>query len=123
MMGNVQLLIGGAIFASLFGAGIGSLVAHSDSPAPVVRGPQLVGTPVTSSGLRNQLALPTINVDPGEALMICTKAPSPVSVPVTDDQSNAWQEITSVASGSSNSIHVSLAMTPLAGLTNVHVKD
>ncbi len=121
-MRKFRLLIGGVV-AGVLGCGLGALMVYADSLAPVVVGPHLVGTAVTSSGLTNRLTLPTIEVDPGEELLTCTKAPGTVSVPVTDDQGNAWHEISSVASGSSDSIHVSLALTPSAGLTNVRVND
>jgi hypothetical protein len=122
-MRNLRLIVRRGIPALLLGCSISAVLAYADSPAPVVNGPQLVGTPVTSSGITNHLTLPTINVDPGETLMTCTKAPGTVSVPVTDNRGNVWKEITPVASGSSNSVHISLAMTPSTGLTNVSVND
>lgn len=120
-MGN-RLIIGG-IVVLLLASGIGALIAFADPSTPAVEGPQIVGMPVTSSGITNRLTLPTINVNPGKELLTCTKAPGTVSVPVSDDHDNVWQEITSVATGSANSIHVSLALAPSAGLTNVNVND
>jgi hypothetical protein len=122
-MSKLPRIIRRGIPVLLLGCSIGAVLAYADSPAPVTNGPQLVGTPVTSSGLTNRLTLPTITVDPGETLLTCTKAPGTASVPVTDNQRNVWKEIASVASGSNDNIHISMAMTPATGLTNVSVND
>src|SRR5271156_6630900 len=123
MMSKSRLIIRRGIPGLLLGFSIGAVLAYADSPAPVLNGPQLVGTPVTSSGITDRLTLPTINVDQGETLITCTKAPSTVSVPVTDNHGNVWKEITPVATGSGNNIHVSMALTPSTGLTNVSIND
>jgi hypothetical protein len=122
-MSNLRSIIRRGTPVLLLACGISPLIAYSDPPASVANGPQLVGTPVASSGISNRLTLPTITVNPGEALVTCTKAPGTVSVPVTDDHGNVWKEIQPVASGSSNSIHISLALTPSTGLTTVRVND